>query len=46
MPARQSKVKVFVRTRPTENFANDMIEYAADSKVSSIERLPSRFFNI
>ena len=33
MPARQSKVKVFVRMRPTDNFANDIIETGPDSKV-------------
>jgi hypothetical protein len=33
MPARQSKVKVFVRMRPTDNFANDIIEIGPDNKV-------------
>ena len=35
MPApRQTKVKVYLRSRPCENFANDMIEYGADGKVT------------
>jgi hypothetical protein len=35
MPApRQTKVKVFLRSRPCENFANDMIEYGMDGKVN------------
>ena len=33
MPARQSKVKVFVRMRPTDNFANDIIDIGPDNKV-------------
>jgi hypothetical protein len=35
MPApRQTKVKVYLRSRPCENFANDMIEYGSDGKVT------------
>lgn len=33
MPARQSKVKCFVRTRPTENIAKEMIDFGPDGKV-------------
>ena len=37
MPApRQTKVKVYLRSRPCENFANDMIEYGTDGKVGTI----------
>ncbi len=35
-PARQSKVKVFLRSKPSENFANDMIEYGSDNKTVNI----------
>jgi hypothetical protein len=35
MPQRTSnKVKVYVRTRPTNNFASEMISIARDSRVS------------
>jgi hypothetical protein len=30
---KQTKVKVYLRTRPTENFASDMIEFGPDQKV-------------
>lgn len=34
MPSpKQTKVKVYLRTRPTENFASDMIEFGPDQKV-------------
>lgn len=37
MPApRQTRVKVFLRSRPCENFANDMIEYGSDDKTVNI----------
>jgi hypothetical protein len=36
MPQRSSnKVKVYVRTRPTNNFAADMISMGRDNRVSS-----------
>jgi hypothetical protein len=35
MPQRTSnKVKVYVRTRPTNNFASDMISMGRDNRVS------------
>lgn len=34
MPAsRQTRVKVYLRSRPCEKFASDMIEYGIDGKV-------------
>ena len=38
---RQTKVKVFLRSRPCENFANDMIEYGSDGKVRYFDHSPS-----
>ena len=35
MSKRSSKVRVFVRTRPTDKFAQDMIEFVEDGKVSA-----------
>ena len=34
---KQTKVKVFLRSRPCDNFANDMIEYGTDGKVSQCD---------
>ena len=34
MPPRSSKVKVYVRTRPTNDFASDMISLGRDNRVS------------
>jgi kinesin family protein 6/9 len=37
MPApKQTRVKVYLRSRPCENFASEMIEYAADGKQINI----------
>jgi kinesin family member 6/9 len=36
MPSRQGKVKVYVRTRPTQDFANDMIEFGGDERSINI----------
>ncbi|CAF0759156.1 unnamed protein product [Rotaria sp. Silwood1] len=42
MPQRTSnKVKVYVRTRPTNNFASDMIGIGRDNRSISIHRTPS-----
>jgi len=46
MPApRQTKVKVYLRTRPTENFANEMIEFGPDAKVNHFLFNFSRIIN-
>ena len=40
MPAsKQTRVKVFLRSRPCENFASDMIEYGTDAKVSLNDKI-------
>ena len=44
MPARTAnKVKVYVRTRPTNEFAADMISIGRDNRVNSIETKSFRF---
>lgn len=34
--SKQSRVKVYLRSKPSENFANDMIEYGTDNKTINI----------
>ena len=36
MAPTKSRVKVFLRSRPSDNFANDMIEYGSDNKTVNI----------
>lgn len=36
MAPSKSRVKVFLRSRPSDNFANDMIEYGSDNKTVNI----------
>ncbi|CAF5006289.1 unnamed protein product, partial [Rotaria socialis] len=42
MPPRTSnKVKVYIRSRPTNNFASDMIGIGRDNRTITIHRTPS-----
>lgn len=46
MPAsKQTRVKVFLRSRPCENFASEMIDFGADGKVTSLH-INTLFLNL